>query len=98
MLRLAFGMALVAVFLADDDRALVPLGHLGGPVQHEADQELVLLGDGQMMAIMAVELLVLALRPAVVGRLHQVAADAELGIVLGKIIELVGNETAAARR
>jgi len=33
--------------------------------------------------------------PAVVGRLHQMTADAEFGIVLGEIVEFVRDKTAA---
>jgi hypothetical protein len=47
------------------------------------------------MAIMAVELLMLALGPCVVRRLHQMAANAEFWIVLSKIIKLVCHKTAA---
>jgi len=47
------------------------------------------------MTVMAVELLMLALRPAVVCRLHQMAADAELGIVLGKIVKFEGDKSTA---
>ena len=58
LMRLAFplGMTLSAVFLAHDNLPLVPLGNLGGTMQHEADQQLVLLGDRKMMTIMTIEL------------------------------------------
>jgi hypothetical protein len=47
------------------------------------------------MTVMAIELFMLAFRPAVICRLHQVAANAELGIVLGKIVKLKGNKSTA---
>jgi hypothetical protein len=48
------------------------------------------------MTIMAVESFVFTLGPAVIGRLHEMAANTEFGIVLGKIVELIGNVAAAA--
>jgi len=88
-------MALTAVFLRNNDLSLMALRHAGWTLQHKTDQKLVLFGNRQVMAIMAVKLLMFALRPAVIGRLHQVATDAELGIVLSKVVKFVRNETAA---
>jgi hypothetical protein len=62
-------------------------------MQHETDQELVLFRNGEVMALMAVQGLVLALRPAVISRLHQVAAHAELGIILSEVIKLIRDKT-----
>ncbi len=95
-LGLALGMAMIAVFLAHDDFIFMPLGHLCGPVQDKADEKLVLLGYREMVTVMAVKRFVLALRPGVIGRLHQVTAYAEFRIVLSEIIKLVGYKTAAA--
>jgi hypothetical protein len=89
------GMARVTGFLAHDYLAFVSLRHLSRPVQHKADQELVLFRDSKMMTLVTVERFVLALGPAVVGWLHQVAADAEFGIILSEIVEFVRYETAA---
>ena len=88
-------MTLIAVFRAYDDLAFMTLGNAVRTLQYEADQQLVLFDDREMMTVMAVECLVLALRPAVVGRLHQVTTDAELGIVLSKIIKFKSNKPAA---
>jgi len=44
---------------------------------------------------MTVKLFVLTLRPAVVSRLHQMASDTELGIVLSKIIEFKSDKSSA---
>jgi hypothetical protein len=96
VLCLALGMTLIAAFLAYDDLTFVPLGDLGRPVEHKADEQLVLLGNRQVMAVVAIQRLVFALRPAVVSRLHEMAPYAEFRIVLGKIIKLVCNKTAAA--
>jgi hypothetical protein len=89
-------MALSAVFLAEDDMLFMTLGHGSRAFKYIADQQLVLLYDGQVMAVMAVKLLVLALCPAVVCRLHQMAANAELRIILSKIVKLESNEPAPA--
>jgi hypothetical protein len=64
-------------------------------MQYEADQELVLFRDSQMMAVMAVQGLVLALRPTIIGRLHQVTANTELWIVLREIVKLIRDKTSA---
>jgi hypothetical protein len=64
-------------------------------VEDKRYEQLVLLGDGQVMAIMAVDILMLALRPRVKRRFHKMAAYAELWIVLCKVIELEGNHSAA---
>ena len=92
---LAFCVALIAVFGVHDDLPFMTLGHRGRTLQHEADQQLVLLHDREVMTVMTVELLMLALCPAIVCRLHQMATDAELRIVLGKIVKLEGDKSAA---
>jgi len=93
--RFAFGVALVAVFRVHDDLPFMALGHRVWTLQHKADQQLVLFQDREVMTVMTVELLMLALRPAVVCRLHQMAADTELGIVLSKIVKFEGDKSAA---
>jgi hypothetical protein len=54
-LGLALSMALVAVLLAHDDLPFVPLGYGVRPMQHETDQELVLLGNRKMMTLVTIE-------------------------------------------
>ena len=93
--RFAFGVALVAVFRVHDDLPFMTFGHRGWTLQYEADQQLVLFHDREVMTVMTVELLMLALRPAVVCRLHQMAADTELWIVLSKIVKFEGDKSAA---
>lgn len=92
--RLSLGMALVAVFGAHNDLP-VPLGHLRGAMEHEADKQLVHFRHGKVMTIMTIDRLMFALLPARVRRLHDVTAYAELGIVLAKIIEPVCDISAA---
>jgi len=93
--RFTLGVALVAVFRVHDDLPFMAFGHRGRTLQHEADQQLVLFHDREVMTVMTVELLMLALRPAVVCRLHQMAADTELGVVLSKIVKFEGHKSAA---
>ena len=64
-------------------------------MKDEADEELVLFRNGEMMTFVTGKRLVFTLGPAVIRRLHQMTAHAKFRIVLGKIIELVGNKTAA---
>jgi hypothetical protein len=92
-LRFALGVTLVAVLLAYDHLP-VALRYRGGTMQYETDEQLVLLRDGEMMTVMAIELFVLALRPRVVCRLHQVAPT-RTSVVLGKIVGFMGNKAAA---
>jgi hypothetical protein len=89
-------MALIAVFLAYDDMIFMTLGHGSRAFQYKADQQLVLLNNGEVMTVMTIKFLMLALCPAVVCRLHQMTTNAELGIVLRKIVKLEGDESAAA--
>jgi hypothetical protein len=93
-LGLAFRVALVAVFFTDNDFTM-PLRNDVRPVQYKADQQVVHLRDREMMAIMTVEIFVLALGPRVEGRLHEMTANAEFGVILGKIVEPVRYITAA---
>jgi hypothetical protein len=58
---IALGMALVAVFLAHDNMLFVTLGHHGRTLQNEADQQPVQFFDREVMAIVTVDIFVLAL-------------------------------------
>jgi hypothetical protein len=49
------GMALVAVFRADDNLAFMPVRNRVRPVKHKTDEELVLFGDRKMVTFMAVQ-------------------------------------------
>ena len=74
----------------------MPLGYRLRSVKDKTDKELVLLRYRQVMTVVTRQAVVLALRPGIVRRLHQVTANAELRVVLGEIVELVGDESAAA--
>jgi len=87
-------MTFVAYFLTNDNLSM-PGRDSVRPVEHKTDEQLVLLGDGEMMTFMTIQFFVFALRPAVVCRLHQMTADAKLRVVLGEIIKLVRNKTTA---
>ncbi len=65
-------------------------------MENKTNEQLVLLWDSEMMTFMTVQFFVFALRPAVIGRLHQVTSDAKFRVVLGEIIKLVSNKTTAA--
>ena len=65
-LGLSLSVTRVTVLRAYDNLALVTLRHFGRTVQHKADKQLVLLRNGEMMAIMAVERFMLARSPAVI--------------------------------
>jgi hypothetical protein len=94
-LSLPLRVALIAILLAHDHLALVPFGNSRRPMQYEADQELVLFRDSQMMAVMTVQGLMFALRPTIISRLHQVTAHAELWIILREIVKLICDKTSA---
>lgn len=87
-------MTFDAVFPGDNDLP-VSVGYFCRAVEDKTDQKLVLLGNGKMMTVMAVEILMLTGCPGIIGRLHEVAADAEFRIVLGKVIEFKGNDAAS---
>jgi hypothetical protein len=61
----------------------------------EDKRRAVLLGNGQVMTVMAIEILMLTGSPGIIGRLHEVAADTEFRIVLGKVIKFKSDDAAA---
>ncbi len=89
------GMALGAILLTHNDLPFVPLRYSIRAVQDKTYEQLVLFGNREMMAIMAVELFMFTLCPRVICGLHKMASNAEFWIVLSKIVEFVSNETAS---
>lgn len=81
------GVALFTSLLRHDDLTPMACGNARRTMQYEIDKEFVLLRDGQVMAVMAVQRLVLALRPTFIRRLHQMAAHTKLGIVLREVVK-----------
>lgn len=89
-----FPMAFDAVFPGNDDLP-VPLRYRGRTVEDKTDQEFVLFGNSQVMAFVAIEILMLTCSPRIICRLHEVAADTEFRIVLGEVIKFKSNNAAA---
>jgi len=88
-----FPMAFDTVFPGDNDLAM-SVRDRGRAVENKTDEKFVLLRNGQVMTVMAIEILMLTGCPCIIGRLHEVATDTEFRIVLRKIIKFKSNDAA----
>jgi len=73
-----------------DDLIVRPLRHLGGTLKNRFNKHHVFFVQGRVVAGMAVDALVHAGLPALKRGPHQMAVQAELGIVLGVVVQMQG--------
>ena len=73
-----------------DDLIVRPFRYLSGTLENGLNEHHVFFVQGGVVAGVAVDALVYAGLPAVKGILHQMAIQAELGIVLGVVVEVQG--------
>lgn len=87
---ICFPVALETEFPWDNDLAVSFL-YGRGFLEDSHQEHTVLFAGCGIVAFMTVDIAVGALLPRIVGRLHEVAADAEFGIVFREIVNMIGH-------